>query len=86
MRPALRVPLRECPAVEETLRRIGALRTETVVLIGTSLACLVLVAGFAVALATGGARLSGAAAALTFLLIVAVGLYASRLGAPGRSS
>jgi hypothetical protein len=72
--------------VEEMLRRIGASRTETVVLVGTSLACLVLVAGFAVTLATGGARLSGVAAALTFLLIVAVGLYASRLGAPGRSS
>jgi hypothetical protein len=70
----------------ELIRRVGALGTEMVALVGTSLACLVLVAGFAVALAGGGARLSGVAAALTFLLIVAVGLYASRLGAPGRST
>jgi hypothetical protein len=72
--------------VEKMIRRIGTLSTERVALAGTSLACLVLVAGFAVAVATGGVRLSGVGAALTFLLIVAVGLYASRLGAPGRST
>jgi hypothetical protein len=57
-----------------------------VVLVGTSLACLVLVAGFVVAVTAGTVRLSSLGAALTFLLIVAVGLYASRLGAPGRSA
>jgi hypothetical protein len=57
-----------------------------VALVGTSLACLLLAAGFAVALGAGTVRLSGVGAALTFLLIVAVGLYASRLGAPGRSA
>ena len=71
--------------MEELVRRIGTLRTETVALIGVSLACLVIVAGFGVALVTGSTRLSAGAAAVTFLLIVAVGLYASRLGAPGRS-
>jgi hypothetical protein len=57
-----------------------------VALVGTSLACLVLAAGFVVALAAGTVRLSGVVAALTFLLIVGIGLYASRLGAPGRSA
>jgi hypothetical protein len=85
-RSPLSVPLRECRAVEEIVRRIGSLSTEMVALVGTSLACLVLVAGFAVAMATGAVRASDVAAALTFLLIVAVGLYASRLGAPGRST
>jgi hypothetical protein len=65
---------------------MGAFSTERVALVGTSLACLVLVAGFAVAVATGRVRPSDVAATLTFLLIVAVGLYASRLGAPGRSA
>jgi hypothetical protein len=72
--------------VEEIVRRIGSLSTEMVALVGTSLACLVLVVGFAVAIATGAVRPSDVVAALTFLLIVAIGLYASRLGAPGRST
>ena len=72
--------------MERTLRRLGSLSTETVALVGTSLACLILVAGFAVAMATGAVRPSEVVAALSFLLIVAVGLYASRLGAPGRSA
>jgi hypothetical protein len=72
--------------VEEVLRRLGSLRFEMVAIVGTALASLLLVVGFAVALATGEARLSGVAAIATFLLIVAVGLYASRLGAPGRST
>ncbi len=68
------------------VRRISAFRTQMVALVGTSLACLVLAAGFAVALGAGPVRLSGVVAVLTFLLIVGVGLYASRLGAPGRSA
>jgi uncharacterized membrane protein len=72
--------------VEELLRRLGSLRFEMVAVVGTVVASLLLVVGFAVALATGEARLSGMAAIGTFLLIVAVGLYASRLGAPGRST
>jgi hypothetical protein len=68
------------------LRRLGSLRFEVVAIAGTALASLLLAVGFAVALATGEARLSGMAAIGTFLLIVAVGLYASRLGAPGRST
>jgi hypothetical protein len=72
--------------VKDLLRRIGLLPAHSVALTGTSLAGLVVVAGFAVAAATGRVRLSDAAAAVTFLLIIVIGLYASRLGAPGRSA
>lgn len=72
--------------MEKLIRRLGSLSAETVALAGTSLACLVLVAGFVAAMATGAVRASDVVAALTFLLIVTVGLYASRLGAPGRST
>jgi hypothetical protein len=72
--------------VEDLLRRISSLRTDLVALVGTSLACLVMVASFVVAVATGMVKLSAVAGAVTFLLIVGIGLYASRLGAPGRST
>jgi len=72
--------------VEDLLRRISSLRTDLVALVGTSLACLVVVASFLVAAATGMVKLSAVVGAVTFLLIVGIGLYASRLGAPGRSA
>jgi hypothetical protein len=72
--------------VEEVLRRLGSLRLDMVAMAGVAVATLLLAVAFAVALVSGSARLSSVAAIVTFLLIVAVGLYASRLGAPGRST
>jgi hypothetical protein len=72
--------------VEEVVRRFASLRPQAVAAAGVSLASLLVVAGLAVAATTGGIRPASVAAAATFLLMVAVGLYASRLGAPGRSA
>jgi hypothetical protein len=78
--------LRQCSAVATLWRRLGALTFEAVAVTAVSAATLLVVAAFAVAAFTGSVRLSQVVAAGTFLLIVAAGLYASRLGAPGRSA
>jgi hypothetical protein len=72
--------------VEQPVRRIGTLNPRTVASTAAALASLILCAGLVVAFTAGPIRLSAVAAAATFLLIVGVGLYASRLGAPGRSA
>jgi hypothetical protein len=71
--------------VEEVVRRLASLSPQVVAAAGVSLASLLLVVGLAAAATSGRVRLASVAAAATFVLMVAVGLYASRLGAPGRS-
>ena len=72
--------------MQQLLRRIATLRAERVALVGTSLAGVLILAAFGAAAFRGQVRLSDVAAAVSFLLIIVVGLYASRLGAPGRSA
>ncbi len=68
------------------MRRLTTLSPTKVASTAAALAGLILAVGLVVAFIAGPIRPSAAAAAVTFLLIVGVGLYASRLGAPGRSA
>jgi hypothetical protein len=78
--------LPQCRAVEEVVRRLASPSPQAVAVAGVSVASLLVLVGFAAAAVAGGIRPASVAAAATFLLMVAVGLYASRLGAPGRSA
>jgi H+/Cl- antiporter ClcA len=71
--------------VEDLLRRLGSLRLDSVALFGTVLAALLVLLAVVAAFASGSFRPSAVGATVAFLLAVAAGLYASRLGAPGRS-
>ena len=71
--------------MEQLLRRLGSLRLDVVALFGTTLSALLLLLAVVVGFASGAFRPSAVAAIVAFLLTVAAGLYASRLGAPGRS-
>lgn len=72
--------------MERLQRRLRSIDFQTVALTATAATAVLLVAAFAVAALTGPVKLSAVVAAVVFLLIVAAGLYASRLGAPGRSA
>ena len=64
---------------------MGTLRPDSAALLGTVLSTLLVLVAVLVAFVSGAFRPSEVAAVLAFLLAVAAGLYASRLGAPGRS-